>query len=198
MCPRILIDFVSSALSCCCSPPEGVSVCLSVCLSVVLHPVHTLPSKSGPVFSSYPDMQRGPHVHTKNRVPLSSGHLAWTISGGLARSKRDFHSEASTYLSYNDRLTTSMLYLVTLSPLHLFFYTFVHLTYSCLLHPVCLGPWGVSFTLYMPRQLHSAPLCAQIYGHRWEGGVYCSRWGCKTAIANRSPRKTLLVVRGWQ
>lgn len=132
------------------------------CLSVLLHPVHTLPSKSGPVFSSYPDMQRVPHVHTKNRVPLSSRHLAWNISGGLARSKRDFHSEASTYLSHNDRLTTSMLYLVTLSPLHLFFYTFVHLTYSRLLHPFCLCPWGVSFTLYMPRQLHNSPLRAQV------------------------------------
>lgn len=79
-----------------------------VCLSVLLHPVHTLPSKSGPVFSSYPDMQRVPHVHTKNRAPLSPGHLAWTISGGSARSKRDFHSEASAYLSQNDRLIASM------------------------------------------------------------------------------------------
>lgn len=72
------------------------------CLSVLMHLVHTLPSRSGPVFSNYPDMHRVPRVHTKSRVPLSSGHLAWIISVRSPRSKRDFDSEASTYLSHKE------------------------------------------------------------------------------------------------
>ena len=101
-------------------PLEGVSVCLSV-----LHLVHILPSKSGPVFSCRPDMPPVSHVHTKKRVPLSSGHLVWTISASLAGFKRGFHSEASTYLLFNDRSTPSALYLATFSPPPSCFYTFI-------------------------------------------------------------------------
>lgn len=45
------------------------------CLSGLVPPVQTLPSKSGPEFS-YLAMQQVPHVHTENRMSLSSGHLA--------------------------------------------------------------------------------------------------------------------------
>lgn len=96
-----------------------------VSLSVLLRPVHTLPSKSGPVFSSYPDMQPVPRVRTKNRASLSSLDTwpepsVWSQSdpGGT-------FIEASPHLP--DRVTTCMLYLVTFSPLLLFFYTFVQI-----------------------------------------------------------------------
>lgn len=69
-------------------------------------------------------------VHTKNRVPLSSGHLARTVNGRQAGSRRDLHSEASIYLCHNDTLTTSMLYMVAFSHLHIFYYIFILFTYS--------------------------------------------------------------------
>lgn len=141
-----------------------------VCLSGLQHQVYTLPSKSGPVFSSYQYMPRVPYVHTKNRAPLCSGHLAWTISGGLSCSKRVSDSKASIYLSHNDRLAASMLYLVTFltSPLvvlhicssHIFslFHSSPTLSVS--------APEGFYFHSTCPDSL---PLHAQVYAHRLEG-----------------------------
>lgn len=152
-----------------------VCVCLSACLSF-LHPVRTLPSKSGPVFSRYHDMQRVPHVHTENRVPLFSGHLAWTISEGSSGSKRDFRSEALTYLSHNHTLATSMLYTLTFSPLcSLFHICSLHIFSLFLFSTILSGSSPEGFVLHMPRQLHKSPLHAQVYGHWLEGG-YVLGW----------------------
>ena len=82
-------------------------------------------------------------------------------------SKSNFLSEASTYLSHNDRLTSGMLCLVSFSPFHLFFYTFVHLTYSLLsllLHPLWFCPSGVfTYTLHAQTVAQFTTTCISLW-----------------------------------
>lgn len=115
-------------------------------------------------------------VHTKNRVPLFSGHLARTVTGRQAGSRRDLYSEASVYLCHNDTLTTSMLYLL-LS--HISTYSITYLFSSHIpplsIHHHPFWPWGVCFTLYMPRQLHNSLLHTLVRGH-WLEDLYVGWW----------------------
>lgn len=113
-------------------------------------------------------MRKVLHEHASNRVPLPLNTWpepsveAWPSPRGTWLMKHQLTCPIMT-----DWLQ-SKLYLVTFSPLHLFSYTFVYLTCfltSLLLHSFCHCPWGFSFTLHMPRQLHSLPLHVQVYGH---------------------------------
>lgn len=106
--------------------------------------------------------------------------------------KRDFDSEASTYLFHNDRLTTSMLYLVTLSPLDLLFYAFVHLTYflsfSPPTPPFYLCPSGVSLHSPFPDSCTVHHFMQQVYDHRLGG------WGS----GQKNPAGCEEVAVGWR
>lgn len=117
-------------------------------------------------------------MHTKNRVPLFSGHLALTISGGSAGSRRDFRSEASTYLSHNDTLTTTMLYTVTFSPLHIFYYTFVLFTYSLSFYSpppfLALPLRGLFYTLHAQTVAQFTTTCTGLWS--LIRGGYVSGW----------------------
>lgn len=142
------------------------------CLSVLMHLVHTLPSRSGPVFSNYPDMHRVPRVHTKSRVPLSSGHLAWIISvrSPDPRGTLTLKHQLTCPIK-SDHMHAAACHFLTspLVPLHI---CLLH-KFSLLLSPLppflALPPWGVLLALYMPRQLHHSRLHAQVHGHRLEG-----------------------------
>lgn len=119
----IQIDFSKLDLSFFCTPPEGVSVCVSSCIQPTLCPARVVLCLAATQICSeclvyIPKTER---LFTLDTWPEPS-------VGVWPQSKKGFHSEASIYLSRNDRLAASMPYLVTFSPLHLFFYTFVHLS----------------------------------------------------------------------
>lgn len=105
---------------------------------------------------------------------------------------RGFYCEASAYLFQNDRLTASMLHLVTFTPPpHSCPCVFgSHTPSLSLLHPFCFWPSGVSVTPYMLRQLHSSPRYAQVCGHRLKGCVqWYGRWCKNTPASNCNARK---------
>lgn len=168
------------------------------CLSVLMCPAHTLPSKSSSGFSIYSTMLKGFYEHVHNRVPL---HLntwpepsleAWPIPTGP-------WVGSSAYLSYNDRSTAKQ---AASSEIHF-------LTPPLVLIHICLSPMLFHFSL--PPLLFSLPLrvfsytlhaqtvaqftsCTGLWSHI-RGALW---WGCKITMANSSPRKTLLILKRWQ
>lgn len=161
------------------------------------HSVHTLPSERGPVFSCHPEMRRAPHLSTKNRA--SASLLLRTPGPGRQRplsNSSSFGAGASTYLRRTDRLTGSMLRLVTFSPLHLLYSTFVHFMLPPSLS-LCLRPPPPFLALTLRGFTYTVRAQTVAQFTRTGPGLWTLKWGCVCNSAGRGcellllPQKTL-------
>lgn len=156
-CPCIQIDFGELDLQFFRSPPEGVSFCPSSCIQSAFCPARVvlclaaIPRYAASASCTYQN-QSASLLWTPG---LNHQRGAWPGPRGAFTLKHQFTCPIMT-----DWLRAC--YILSLSHLSTCSFTRLFISHilslSLLLHPFCLCPWGVSFTLYMPRQLHSSPL----------------------------------------
>lgn len=142
-------------------------------------------------------MRRAPHLSTKNRANASL--LLRTPGPGHQRplsNSSSFGAGASTYLRRTDRLTGSMLRLVTFSPLHLLYSTFVHFMLPPSLS-LCLRPPPPFLALTLRGFTYTVRAQTVAQFTRTGPGLWTLKWGCVCNSAGRGcellllPQKTL-------
>lgn len=148
-------------------PPEGVSVCLSSCISSTLCPAGVVLCLAATqiCIECLVHMPKAECLSPLDTWPESSVCARPDPRGTLTLKHQ------LTCPIKSDHMHAAACHFLTspLVPLHI---CLLH-KFSLLLSPLppflALPPWGVLLTLYMPRQLHHSRLHAQVHGHRLEG-----------------------------
>lgn len=173
LCPRRQIDLGELYLSCLCSPLEGMSVCLSSCNHSTFCPARVVLCLAATQICSeclmyIPKTECLSHLDTWPDPSLRARldpKGTFTLRNQLTCTIMTHRPQTRCILSFSHPPTCSFTCLLS---------SYIP-SLSLLFHPCWLCPWGVSLTFYMPRQLHSSPLHARVFGHSLDGGV-CWAW----------------------